>query len=284
MSAARLTAPLVEAHGARIPAIGLGTWPMKGDECRAAVAEALKCGYRHIDTAAMYANEAEVGDGLRASGVARDEVFVTTKVWWENIANGALQRSAEDSLKRLGLSRVDLLLIHWPNPAVPIREAIGALCDAKRRGLARHIGISNHTIRMIDEAVSHASEPLVCNQIEYHPHLDQRRVVETCRRHGLAVVSYCPLGRGSVGGVMDEPAVKEIAARLQRAPGQVVLRWHVQQPGVVAVPKSASPERMRQNLAVFDFELTADDMARLSRLARPDGRVVKVAFAPEWDR
>ncbi|MCL4767605.1 MAG: aldo/keto reductase [Hyphomicrobiaceae bacterium] len=275
--------PRVTAGGAAIPVIGYGTWPLKGEACAQAVATALACGYRHLDTAAMYENEAAVGEGLRASGVARKDVWVTTKVWWEDIAEGALQRSAEASLARLGLDQVDLLLIHWPSKAVPLAQSIRALNDAKRRGLARHIGVSNFPSRMLEEAVALSDAALVANQCEYHPHLDQSKVLAACRRHGIAFVSYCPLGRGSVGGVLKEPSVREIADRIGRTPAQVVLRWHVQQPDVVAVPKSADPKRIAENLDVFGFSLEEADMRRLSGLARPDGRVVSLAFAPDWD-
>lgn len=277
------TAPLVATNSTNIPAIGLGTWPLKDDDCTRAVTTALKTGYRHIDTAAMYGNEKAVGDGLRAGGVARKDVWVTTKVWWENIGEGRLQRSAETSLEQLGLDYVDLLLIHWPNPAIPLAQSIAALNDAKKRGLARHIGVSNFPTRLLDEAMRLTKEPIVTNQCEYHPHLDQLKVLAACRKHGVSLTSYCPLGRGSVGGVLDEAAVKTIAARLKKTPGQVVLRWHVQQPGVIAVPKSSNPQRMAENLAVFDFELSAGDMKALSALTRPNGRVVNLAFAPEWD-
>jgi diketogulonate reductase-like aldo/keto reductase len=275
--------PNVTAHGAAIPAIGFGTWPLKGEECVEMVAAALGAGYRHIDTAAMYDNESDVGRGLRAGGVPRDKVWVTTKVWWENIGDGALQRSAETSLRKLNLDVVDLLLIHWPSKTIPLKESIKALNDAKRRGLTRHIGVSNFPSRLLDEAMALTSDPLICNQCEYHPHLESSKVLAACRRHGVAFVSYCPLGRGSVGGVLSEPAVKEIAERVGRTPAQVVLRWHVQQPGVVAVPKTANRQRLAENLALFDFELSAEDMKRLSGLARPDGRVVKNPMAPEWD-
>lgn len=275
--------PHVTAGGASIPVIGYGTWPLKGEECARAVATALECGYRHIDTAAMYENETAVGEGLSASGIARDDIWVTTKVWWENIADGALQRSAEASLARLGLEQVDLLLIHWPSKSVPLPESIRALNDVKRRGLARHIGVSNFPSRMLDEAVALSEEPIVANQCEYHPHLDQSKVLAACRRHGVAFVSYCPLGRGSVGGVLEEQAVREIAERTGRTPAQVVLRWHIQQPGVVAVPKSGNPKRIAENFDVFGFALEEADMRRLSALAKPDGRVVNLACAPEWD-
>jgi diketogulonate reductase-like aldo/keto reductase len=273
----------VEAPGARIPAIGLGTWPLKDEACERAVAHALACGYRHVDTAAMYANEAEVGRGLKASGLAREAVWITTKVWTDDIRPGDLQRSAERSLKALGLAAVDLLLIHWPNRAVATEACIGALCDAKRRGLARHVGISNFPSAMMRAAVRCATEPLVTNQVEYHPHLDQRAVLTAARELGMTITSYCPLGRGDVGGVLGEAAVQTIATRLGRTPAQVVLRWHVQQPGVIAVPKSATPARIAENFAVFEFELTDDDMRQLSALARPGARVVNPAIAPDWD-
>lgn len=276
-------APVVEANGAQIPRIGLGTWPMKDAECSGAVATALRMGYRHIDTARMYGNEEAVGAGLRDSGVDRNAVFVTTKVWHDDIAPGDLQRSAEGSLKRLGLDQVDLLLIHWPNRAVPVADAIGALCDAKARGYARHIGISNFTTVMIDEAVAAADTPIVCNQIEYHPQLNQQAVIAKARMHGMAIVSYCPLGRPGVGGLINDPAVAAIAGRHGKTPAQILLRWQAQQDGVIAVPKSSNAQRLRENLDVFNFALTADDMTALHALARADGRIVNLAFAPDWD-
>lgn len=276
-------APVVEAHGMRIPAIGLGTWPMKGEECARAVTDALRLGYRHVDTAFNYGNEADVGAGLKASGVPREEVFLTTKVWWDKIDDGDLQRSAEASLKNLAVAAVDLLLIHWPNPRIPLARSIKALCEVKRRGLARHIGISNFPSKLMAEALALTTEPLACHQGEYHAHVDQSKVLALCRKHAMAFTAYTPLGRGTQGGVISEPSVIEIARRLGRTPAQVALRWLVQQPGVVAVPKSSNPQRLAENLDVFSFALTDADMAALSKLARPDGRVVSVSFAPEWD-
>jgi diketogulonate reductase-like aldo/keto reductase len=273
-------APLVEARGARIPAIGLGTWPMKGAECVRAVASALETGYRHIDTASMYGNEAEVGEGLRSSGIGRGDVWLTTKVWWTDIAEADLQRSAEASLRRLGVDFVDLLLIHWPNPAVPVAESIAALCDAKQRGLARHIGISNFPTALMDQAFTATSEPLVCNQFEYHPALDQSKLVAKCRAHGMAVISYCPLGKGEA---LESKVIQEIAARHDKTAGQVVLRWHTQQPGIIAIPKSANPRRQAENLDVFDFELSDAEMGAITALARHGSRRVNPAHHPEWD-
>ena len=274
-------APTVQANGAAVPAIGLGTWQLSGEACVEAVAAARRAGGRHVDTAALYGNEAEVGAGLNAGGIPREEVFVTTKVWTDDIAPGDLERSAEESLKRLGLSAVDLLLIHWPNAAVPVADSTAALCRAKRQGLARHVGVSNNPVALLEEAARLATEPLSCNQVEYHPRLDQSRVHEACRRHGMALVSYCPLGRGEI---VADATVQRIATAHGKSPAQIVLRWHVQQEGVVAIPKSGTPAHIAANIDVFDFILTADEMAALSGLRRPDGRVVDPAFAPDWDR
>lgn len=275
--------PKVSAHGASIPAIGLGTWLLKGAECEAAVASALACGYRHVDTAAMYGNEADVGRALKAAKVPRGDLWVTTKVWADDIAAGDLERSAERSLKALGLQSVNLLLIHWPNPKIYLKESIAALCNAKRQGLATHIGVSNFPTALMREAAALASEPIVTNQVEYHPYLDQSKVLAEAQRLGWSVTSYCPLGRGSVGGVLSEPVVIEIAKRHGKTPAQVVLRWHLQQPGVIAVPKSGNPARMAENLDVGDFVLDAEDMQRLFALRRPDARIVKPTVQPQWD-
>jgi diketogulonate reductase-like aldo/keto reductase len=276
----------ITSHGARIPVIGLGTWTLADEDCAKLVAGAIVGGYRHIDTAAAYGNEAAVGAGLKAGLVQaklqRDDVFVTTKVWHDQIGSGNLQASAEASLKKLGLSAVDLLLIHWPNPVIPLKDSIAALCDAKRRGLTRHIGISNFTVAMIEQAMALTREPLVTNQCEFHPHLDATKVRAACVTHNIAFTAYTPLGRGSTGGVLDEPVVTSIAGRVGKSAAQVVLRWHLQQ-GHIAIPRSSNLGRALQNLAVFDFTLGATDMAALSNLARPDGRVVNVAFAPQWD-
>lgn len=277
-----MSIPDVMSNGAAIPAVGFGTWPLKGDECEMAVRTALDAGYRHIDTAAMYGNEAEVGRGIKASGKPRDSVWITTKVWQENIGAGRLQASAEASLKALGVSQIDLLLIHWPNESIPLSESIAALCDAKKRGYAKTIGVSNFPTKLLREAVKLSTEPLVTNQIEYHPHLDQRVVLDCARELGISVTSYCPLGRGMVGGVLGEPAVQAIATAKGKTAAQVVLKWHLQQ-GLVVVPKSATPARIRENIDLDGFSLSADEMTRINGLARPDGRVVKMASAPQWD-
>jgi 2,5-diketo-D-gluconate reductase B len=188
--------PVVEAKGARIPLLGLGTWDLRGRSCARAVEQALRLGYWHIDTAEMYDNEREVGEGVHASGRKRGDVFVTTKIWPSHFAPRELERAARDCLVRLRLSEVDLLLLHWPNPQIPLNETLGALAKVKRDGLARHIGVSNFTVALIEQAVAATSEPLVFNQIECHPFLDQSKVIAACRRHGMAVVAYSPIARG----------------------------------------------------------------------------------------
>jgi 2,5-diketo-D-gluconate reductase B len=269
----------VDVHGAHIPAVGLGTMTLKDALCVEVVAQALKLGYRHLDTAERYGNEAEVGDGLRASGIKREDVFVTTKVYWDKLAPGDFERSVEDSLKRLNVSTVDLLLIHWPNPKVPLTDSIRSLCAAKRSGLTKHVGIANFTIPMIEEAVRLATEPLVTNQIEVHPYLDQSKVIATCRRHGLSVTAYCPLARGKVPG---DDALVRIGKAHGKSASQVVLRYLVQQ-GLIVIPRTSKRERLTENLAIFDFKLSDAEMAEIGRLKRPDGRVVDPPHAPKWD-
>jgi diketogulonate reductase-like aldo/keto reductase len=275
-----LMIPIVSANGAEMPALGFGTWPLKGEEGIAAISLALDAGYRHIDTATMYANEREVGEAIRNHAVPRDEIFLTTKVWHTDLDHKAMIASAEASLEKLGVDQVDLLLIHWPNPDIPIAEQVGNLCDAKRRGLARHIGVSNFPSRMIDEAVAAADEPLTANQIEYHPFQDQSAVLAACRRHGLALTAYSPIARGRVS---DSPVIQAIAAEKDKSEAQIALRWLIQQPGVVAIPKSADSARIRANIAITDFVLTDEEMARISALGSRDGRTVNFGWAPDWD-
>jgi diketogulonate reductase-like aldo/keto reductase len=270
----------IEAHGARIPAIGLGTWPMRGKECARAVETAIAAGYRHIDTAAIYGNEEGVGEGVRSAGVARGDIFVVTKAWPTDIVGGALERSAEKSLKRLGMDYVDLLLIHWPNRSLTAADMIEPLNAAKRNGLTRHIGVSNFTTDLLEESWRATREPLVANQCEYHPELSQAKLIASCRKHGTAFVSYTPLGKGAA---LADPAVKSIAERLGRSPAQVVLRWHIQQSGVSAIPKAANKVHIEANIAVFDFELSEADMSALFGIAHRDGRQNESQFSPDWD-
>ncbi len=269
----------VEANGARIPAIGLGTWELRGRTCARVVEQALKLGYRHIDTAQVYENEREVGEGLRASGVRRDEVFVTTKVWTNHFAPNDLERSAKESLVRLRIPELDLLLLHWPNPHVPLAETLGALAHAKKLGLTRHIGVSNFTVALIEQAVAACPEPLVCDQVEYHPYLDQTKVREACASHGMAVVAYSPIAKGRI---KNEPTLASIGRAHHKSPAQICLRWLVQQ-NVSAIPRTSKIERLSENIDIFDFDLTDEEMLQIAQLHSAGGRLTDYAFAPKWD-
>lgn len=270
---------LVEANGAKIPAIGLGTWELRGRICARVVEQALRLGYRHLDTAQVYENEREVGDGLRASGVRRDEVFITTKIWTSHFAPHDLERSTKESLNKLRLAEVDLLLLHWPNPRVPLSETLGALAHVRKIGLTRHIGISNFTVALIEEAAEKCPAPLVCNQVEYHPYLNQTNVREACARHGMALVAYSPIAKGKV-------RKDELLGRIGKAHGksatQVCLRWLVQQ-GVAAIPRTSKLERLSENIGIFDFELSDAEMDEISAMGSREGRLTDFGFAPKWD-
>jgi 2,5-diketo-D-gluconate reductase B len=269
----------VEANGAKIPAIGLGTWELRGRTCARLVEQALRLGYRHIDTAQVYENEREVGDGLRASGVRREDVFITTKVWTSHFAPHDLERSARESLIRLRVSEVDLLLLHWPNPRVPLSETLEALANVRKLGMTRHIGVSNFTVALIEEAVGKCPAPLVCNQVEYHPYLDQTKVREACARHGMAVVAYSPIAKGRI---KNDERLDGIGKAHGKTAAQICLRWLVQQ-GVAAIPRTSRLERLSENMAVFDFELSETEMRQISGMGSREGRLTDYGFAPKWD-
>jgi diketogulonate reductase-like aldo/keto reductase len=274
-----MTGHMVLANGAAIPRIGLGTGRLRGDEAVAAIHAALDHGYDHIDTAAKYGNEVEVGEAIRSHRRPRDEIFITTKVMPELCQAGDVRFAVDESLARLRVDHVDLLLIHWPAQTVSLAGQIDALCAARRGGLTKHIGVSNFPPRYIEAAVKVADEPLAINQIEQHPYLDQTVIADTCARHGIATVSFSPIGRGAL---LQEPVVAEIARTLGRTPAQVVLRWHVEKPMNAAVPCSRDPKRIGENIRIFDFELTPEQHRRISQLARPDGRVVRGPPGYDW--
>jgi diketogulonate reductase-like aldo/keto reductase len=272
----------INANGANMPCLGFGTWTLEGRQCSDLVAHALDVGYRHIDTASSYGNEEAVGAGIRASGLPRDDIFLTTKVWHTDLRADDLRRSAETSLDRLGLDHVDLLLIHWPSRSVPLAETIGALDKAREDGLTRHIGVSNFPTALLAQAIELSLAPIAANQVEYHPKLDQAKVLQACRAAGVAMVSYCPLFRG--GALFAETAVAEAARHHGKTPAQVVLRWHIQQDGVAAIPRSSKRERIAENIDIFDFALTEAEMAAISGLRPANRRICDFAFSPQWDR
>lgn len=273
--------PSVAAHGARIPLLGLGTWDLRGRTCARIVEQAMRLGYRHIDTAEMYDNEREVGEGLHASGVKRNEVFVTTKIWPSHFAPRELERAARECISRLRMSDVDLLLLHWPNPQIPLSETLGALCKVKREGLARHVGVSNFTVKLIEEAWKHTSEPLVCNQVECHPFLDQSKVIAAARARGMAIVAYSPIARGNA---KNDKVLARIGAAHGKTAAQVCLRYLVQRK-IVVIPRTSKIERLSENAAIFDFTLSDGEMAEIHGLAHRGGRLIDWAFGgrPKWD-
>ena len=266
----------VEAKGFKIPLVGLGTWSVRNPA--RVVEQAIRIGYRHIDTAQMYGNEAEVGEGVRNSG-KRGEVVVTTKVQPTLLAPHDLERSVKESLARLRLDVIDLLLIHWPNPRVPLAETLGAMSKVKREGYTRAIGVSNFTVALLEEANKVSPEPVVCNQIECHPFLNQDKVIAACKARGVAVVAYSPIARGGVPG-------NEVLERIGKVHGktaaQVSLRYLMQQ-RIAVIPRTSRTERLEENFALFDFELSEEEMQDIYRLAHPGGRIVDWTWSPKWD-
>ena len=274
---------VIEANGAAIPAIGLGTNTLMGVACVEAVKAAICLGYRHIDTAERYHNETAVGEGLqqglRAAGLKREDVFVTTKVFPDRFAADDFQRSFHESLEKLKLSFVDLLLIHWPSSDVPLAETLKLLCKVKRDGGAKYIGVANFNAPLLEQAVTLASEPLVTNQVEAHPFLDHSKLLAACRKHGISMTAYCPLARGRIAG---HDVIERIGKAHGKTVSQIALRYLVQQ-GIIAIPRSANPDHLAANLAVFDFALTDSEMREIGNLKHPHGRLVKSRYAPSWD-
>jgi 2,5-diketo-D-gluconate reductase B len=269
----------VEAHGARIPTIGLGTMTLKEDVCVQAVKTALQMGYRHLDTAWFYGNEKEVGEGLRQSGVKREDVFICTKVRETHLEPDKFRQSLDESLANLQLPYVDLLLIHWNNKNIPFKTSVGALCQAKKDGFAKHVGVANFTTKMLDEAWAVTSEPLVCNQIEVHPFINQDKVLAASKKHGMAVVAYVPIARGKVPGA---EVIERIGKAHSKSSAQVSLRYLVQL-GCCVIPRTANPQHMKENMEVFDFNLSDAEMAELKALNATNMRVVNPPHAPQWD-
>jgi 2,5-diketo-D-gluconate reductase B len=268
---------MVSAQGADIPKIGFGTWQITGRECTEAVRDALELGYRHIDTAAVYDNERDVARGIAESGVDREEIWLTTKVWMDDVTRDRLSASAENSLRDLGSSYVDLLLVHWPNQSVPIEETMRAMTVLRDRGKVRHLGVSNFTPRLLAEALEHG--PLLCDQVEYHVGLGQERLLAMAEERDLVIAAYAPFAHGEI---FDEPLLQEIGEAHGKAPGQVALRWLIEQDRVVAIPKAASHENRVANLDVFDFELTDEERARIDELPK-DRRRFDTSWAPDWE-
>lgn len=271
--------PTLTVDGHAIPLLGFGTWNLKEDDARRMVAEALRIGYRHIDTAWIYRNEAAAGDGIRASGVPRDQIWLTTKIWVEHFDRDGLLRQAEESANSMGTTP-DLLLLHWPKATPALQETIAALNEARDRGLTQTIGLSNFPSAIWKQAQALSSARLVTNQVEYHPYLKLTKLLATARELGSSITAWSPLAQGKIA---DDPALIEIGQAHGKSPGQVTLRWLIQQ-GVIAIPRTTKVSRAAESFDIFDFELSPQEMARIHALARPDGRLgdwLDPAF--QWD-
>ena len=250
-------------RGVPVPALGFGTWQLRGPDCFDGVLHALALGYRHLDTARMYGNETEVGRAIKASGVDRDEIFLTTKLWRSDVGGKRVRPATEQSLQRLETDVVDLLLVHWPVDDVPISETMTAMREVQEAGLVRHLGVSNFNPRRVREAAQHAA--IFCNQVEYHPFLDQGRLLALADELDHLLTAYSPL---AMGRVIDDPTIQALAERCGRTSAQVTLRWLVQQPRVAAIPRSSRSSHREANIAIFDFVLSDDEMKAISELAR----------------
>lgn len=271
----------ITVQGKKVPALGYGTWELRGKDCVSGVEKALEIGYRHIDTAQIYENESEVGAGISASGLKRDDIFLTTKVWINKLKDGVLQKSVDESLKKLKVDHIDLLLIHWPTADVPFAEQLKALQSVQAAGKTKLIGISNFTVAQMKEVVEKIGAKVATNQVEYHPYLSQKPVLDYIHAHDMFLTAYSPLARGKV---RDDAVIVGIAKKHGKTVGQVTLRWLVQQERVAAIPKAASEKHIRENFEIFDFKLDDSEMKEISALARPDGRIVDPPFAPKWDQ
>lgn len=262
--------------GEDVPALGLGTWRLEGKVCIKVIERALEVGYRHIDTAQAYENEKEVGRALNQSSIDRDDLFLTTKVQRDRLTPDQVRESTQQSLKRLGVDYVDLLLVHWPSDDVPVEQTLQAMRKLQEEGKVRYIGVSNFTPSLLEEALE--AVPLFCNQVEYHPFLSQDELLAVMRRHGMLLTAYSPIARGKV---LDDETLQQISEAHGKSPVQVALRWLIQQDGVAAIPKAADEDHLESNFDIFDFELSGEEMDRIFGLARGE-RLISPEHAPEW--
>jgi 2,5-diketo-D-gluconate reductase B len=247
----------------KVPALGLGTYRLTGDACVRSVGRALSMGYRHLDTAQMYGNEAEVGRGIEDAGIEREDIFLTTKIWPSDFAHDRVLKKTGESLNKLRTEYVDLLLMHWPGDGVPLGETLGAMRELQQEGSLLHIGVSNFSPSLVEEAAEHAE--IFCNQVQYHPYRRQDALVDQAQEMDYLLTAYTPLSRGGVG---RDTTLREIGDAHGKTATQATLRWLVQQDNVCAIPKATSEEHLRENLDVFDFELSAEEMDRIYSLGR----------------
>ncbi|GAB3826304.1 aldo/keto reductase [Pontibacter rugosus] len=269
----------IKLKGATIPALGFGTYELDDKLANTIVKVALDTGYRHIDTAQMYGNETGVGKAIKESGIAREEVFLTTKVLPANLDKKHFLPSVEESLRKLDTDYVDLLLIHWPNAEVPVDEYIGELVKAQEKGYAKYIGVSNHTTALLEKVLATGAD-IITNQVEYHPFLNQDKLYKYLRQHNLTMTAYSPIAQGKV---MGNETLKSIGDKYGKNEVQVALRWLIQQDGVLAIPRTSKESHVASNFNIFDFELTQEEMQKISKLTQENTRLVSPSFAPDWD-
>lgn len=262
-----------------IPALGLGTYLIKGTEAIKTFEQALEMGYRHIDTAQLYDNEVEVGTAIQQSAVDRSDIFLTTKVWPTRLSKEDFLPSVEDSLRKLKTDYVDLLLIHWPNNDIPLKETIIELIKAQEQGKAKYIGLSNFPIALIAKVIGMDAN-IICNQVEYHPYLDQSVLKDWMDHNNLILTAYSPLAQGRV---FRDELLKKMALEKGKTIAQIVLRWLMQQSNVMAIPKSDNIDRLKSNLEVFDFTLTEPEMKMIHALGESGQRFVRSSNEPDWD-
>ncbi|MGH8334645.1 MAG: aldo/keto reductase [Pseudomonas fluorescens] len=270
---------IVNAQGLNMPKLGLGTWPMLGEECTRAVEQALALGYRHIDTAAAYNNEDAVGQALMNSPTPRDQIHVTTKVWWDQLQPDAMRHSMDRSLQALRSDYVDLFMIHWPTTDWDLSRTIETLVSFKEQGLARNIGVANFPLPLLRKVVEELGTPLSAIQVEYHVLLGQNTLLDYARQHDLALTAYTPLARNKVS---DIPQIQQIAAKHGVLPTQVALKWLLDQQNVAAIPKASSQANQLANLAALEVNLDDEDRALIAGLSKRE-RQVNPDFAPVWD-
>jgi len=269
----------ITTQGMSMPRLGLGTWRMKGAECMEAVQRALGLGYRHIDTAEMYGNEEAVGEALANANVPRDQVHVTSKVWYDHLSADAMQRAVDTSLEKLRTDYLDLYLIHWPSVDMDLPDAIQNLMRVKEQGKARAIGVSSFPVALLRRAVEEVRAPIACNQFEYHVLLGQASLVGYCQSHGVAASAYAPLAQGRLA---EHEELQAIARKHGATPAQVALKWLIDQPGVGAIPKATRAESQQANLDALRIELDETDRAVIAMLPKTQ-RFVNPGWAPIWD-
>jgi len=271
--------PVLNSKDGQCPALGFGTWELTGENGIDCIKTAIATGYRHIDTARMYENEKEVGQAIAESGIKREDIFLTTKIFLGSLDAKSIHQEFNNSLELLNTEYVDLLLIHWPSTEEPLTETLQTMNELHSEGRTKHIGVSNFTISWLKKAIEISKSPIFCNQVEYHPFLNQDKLLNFCRDQDIPVVAYSPLGNGKVP---TSEELSEIGEKYNKNAAQVALRWLLQQEQVGAIPRSGNPEHIKSNFEIFDFELSDKDMENISQL-RTNEHLINPDFAPAWD-